>query len=449
MSQNDKQNDVYDAAPDSGYDESYDATFAEGDDYVEEAADGEWADESHDSAGNGEADSEQPPPKKKRSNLTIFLILLVAIVGVFGIMILKGGKKAPVDQAPIAAPVVVDSNAMSQPTPMPAGNEPVAAPSADPQQATAGVQPAPQIADQQGGVMNNPDVLNQAVVTSPNGAVPSPASQASPSQQSVTPNQVAPVGQAAPAPTMTGVVPQTSGNIAVSGQVSVAPVPGAPSDTNLVKAITPEVKPVSDFPKVDVIKKADIPQPTAVAKVDASSPAPALAPSTLTVPSDAPIKAVQSQLDAALEKISRLEKDVSDREARLQEQSQKSVAVPSEVKELKEKIAALEEKLAAKKSTQRDQGGQVVPNPARTEHKVVVKRHVAVSRAVPTSSAHPSSVWVLKSAKPGVAVIRSAATGDFKSVKVGDVVTGIGRITSIRETSTGWVVQGTQGFLGE
>lgn len=54
-------------------------------------------------------------------------------------------------------------------------------------------------------------------------------------------------------------------------------------------------------------------------------------------------------------------------------------------------------------------------------------------------------LWVLKSAKPGMAVLYDKRTGDVKTVEVGDRVSGLGRIKSVSKVDGKWVVDGTTG----
>lgn len=53
--------------------------------------------------------------------------------------------------------------------------------------------------------------------------------------------------------------------------------------------------------------------------------------------------------------------------------------------------------------------------------------------------------WVLKSAKPGLAVLYDKRTGDVKTIGVGDRVSGLGTIKSVAKVDGKWVVQGTSG----
>lgn len=79
---------------------------------------------------------------------------------------------------------------------------------------------------------------------------------------------------------------------------------------------------------------------------------------------------------------------------------------------------------------------------ARTSHKSVkVASH---HRAKKTSSTR----WVLRAATPDQAwIAKNDVTTDLHPIQVGDAVTGIGRVTSIHESGSGWVVVGTKGSI--
>ena len=55
--------------------------------------------------------------------------------------------------------------------------------------------------------------------------------------------------------------------------------------------------------------------------------------------------------------------------------------------------------------------------------------------------------WVLRSAQPGTAMVAPKAGGDMRSVKVGDTLSGVGRIVAIEKNGSQWVVRGTNGTI--
>ncbi|QQG36451.1 MAG: hypothetical protein HYS17_01270 [Micavibrio aeruginosavorus] len=166
------------------------------------------------------------------------------------------------------------------------------------------------------------------------------------------------------------------------------------------------------------------------------------------------------------------------------EASGASVVSSAEVSSLKEAVMALEQKLsilgqekgsAVEKAAANEipvekptfvpainesiDGSEEEPSPAsdvgaEKEPLRVTTASVKVKDAAPKparagsrSSEASSDSWVLRSAQPGVAMVSSKKTGDMKTVRVGDLLPGIGRITSIDKQGGRWVVLGTQGSL--
>lgn len=70
-----------------------------------------------------------------------------------------------------------------------------------------------------------------------------------------------------------------------------------------------------------------------------------------------------------------------------------------------------------------------------------------VVKAEPTATAARNVSWVLRSAQPGAAMVAPKAGGDMRAVRVGDNLSGLGRIIAIEQRGSRWVVQGTQGTL--
>lgn len=400
---------------DSSYDETYedDVTYTEDDS-------SEWSDDVELTDEEELQDEEPPAPqKKKTSNLTIAIIVVVAIIGVFGFMILTGNQDGANQSGAEAqqGAVTIDADAeqdnisdfKQQADQSAQGDQ-----TANISQPTA--EPAPAIPQQ--GLMENPQLA-----ASNTDAAPLPM-----------------------ADTNTLTAPADLGS--------------APAQ-DVVTAISPTVKPVSDFPTVDSIKKPDA-EPVAVA------PAPVVTEVTpiLPIPNDTPAKPdqsvqLQAQVDAAQQKIALLEKQVADQASALAAQKTavaKAAAVSAgsseaEVDALKDKIADLEEKLEAKIETASTKAAvkSVVTERAAVEdnsyssNEPVVKKAPAIVK--PKVVAKQS--WSLKSAGAGKAILSDKATGDLKTVRVGDVVSGLGRIVSISNSQSAWVVKGTSGSVSE
>ncbi len=70
-----------------------------------------------------------------------------------------------------------------------------------------------------------------------------------------------------------------------------------------------------------------------------------------------------------------------------------------------------------------------------------------VVKTAPAATAARSVSWVLRSAQPGAAMVVPKAGGDMRTVRVGDNLSGLGRIIAIEQRGSRWVVQGTQGTL--
>jgi hypothetical protein len=58
--------------------------------------------------------------------------------------------------------------------------------------------------------------------------------------------------------------------------------------------------------------------------------------------------------------------------------------------------------------------------------------------------------WVLKSAKPGLAMIAERGSNELRTIHVGDTLAGVGKIESIGKDEAGrWVVAGTRGRISQ
>lgn len=426
---------------------SYDETYEDDVTYTEDDSE-EWSDDSDLSDDAGDED-EQPAPKKKTSNLTIAIILVVAVIGVFGFMILKGNK-ASAPQPTQEGQVAIDADADSSSTTTSADtataqsnindlkNQEDQNADGDAEQTINIKAPTPPSGQPQQGLMDNPNLL--------------------------TPNEGNTAPAAEPGPTLSADQPPTL----TAPDANPAVQPSAPPSQEVVKAISPTVKPVSDFPTVDSIKKPDTgtadqgAAPTLTATDSAVGlPVPPQTAAQATAQDDKAEK-LQVQVNDAKEKIALLEKQLSDKSAELDAQKQiaaKAAATPAavsgasdaEVEALKDKIADLEEKLAAKaekpaKATATIPERKVIEDDSYSIDEPIVKKTVA---PVKSQTVVKQYVWSLKSAGSGKAILSDKNTGDLKTVHVGDVVSGLGRIVSISSSNSGWVVKGTTGSVVE
>ena len=75
------------------------------------------------------------------------------------------------------------------------------------------------------------------------------------------------------------------------------------------------------------------------------------------------------------------------------------------------------------------------------------KRKASSSGTTAAKKSTASVRWVLKSAQPGHAMVSRAGENEMRNVTVGDTLPGVGRVTQIYQSSTGWIVQGTDGRI--
>jgi hypothetical protein len=234
--------------------------------------------------------------------------------------------------------------------------------------------------------------------------------------------------------------------------------PEAATPPSLSDAIAPEIKPVSDFPSVDSIKKPDTDNAgsdstiaEAPATRDAAAPIEA-APTSTPVEETEAYKALQAQLSDKNSQIADLQKSLDATKEDLNTQKSKAAVVPTatpeEITELKSKIADLEDRLAkAAEPTPAPTADEPIVKKVATEPSPEKKIEPVIEKTTAPQASKP--LWTLKSASPGRAVISNSAAGDYKTVVVGDTVTGLGKITSITETTSGWIVTGTKGKISE
>jgi hypothetical protein len=413
--------DMYDDLPEESYEETEDVGEA-----------GEWEDDALAQDGG----EQEQKPKKKSSMFNIIVIVLAVVVG-GGILLTQfgGGASAPQEtadsvgsaenQAPIEAAAEGTAGEL---TALQGGQPEVAAPETVPA-ATDVPQPS-----QGGGFMNDPSLLGGETPSQPAATDSAQAPVALPdSGPSLTAPPAAEV--AAPAPALMDAAPAVSAPQPAEAlaQPDVAPIP----------SLTP-ITPVSDFPSVDVIKKADNPvgsaAPVAVpAPVVEEAPAMqepvTMMPTAARAVSEDTSAEAQKKLDDALAKIQELEANLD--VARKQADAQ--AAAVAKVEDLQQKIGDLEQKLSRAESSR---GERIAPASASQQEEEVAP---AVSR--PTAAAEIR--WELRSAQPGTAMIARKGQDDVVTVGVGDTLSGIGRITAIEQSPEGWVVVGTQGRIAQ
>ena len=123
----------------------------------------------------------------------------------------------------------------------------------------------------------------------------------------------------------------------------------------------------------------------------------------------------------------------------------------SELASLQNQIESLESRLASAQSTgkaTKDPAPKVENDKPQSITDIIQDAPVVTKEPAParrTARASANIRWVLKGAQPNQATLSNAGTGDLKHVEVGQSVSGLGRINSIRIENGLWVVRGTKG----
>ncbi len=362
----------------------------------------EWADQA-----SGEENPADAPVKKKSPVLLYGIILLVVLGGgAFAFMSMTGGS-APAEQAAVEEAPSDLANLRDEATQEAQLETPAPVPEQQPQEA----------ASAEGGFMNTP------------------------AGSDVTPPPALP----------------DSSMTAVEDTAATPPSPESLPETGL-----PAVKPMSDFPSVDLIKKPDAPVEQAQTPTPAEDPAAVPAPDFAAPATETPVEApaepapvmaapvaagadpaqiaeLQEKLTASQTRVAELEKSL---QAAQQQKADPGTAAADAktISDLEAKVADLEGKLAAHPAVQAEAQPASQPKPAVS---------AAPPRAkAPAATAKPSSKvissWQLRGAQPGQAMLANR-NGDIRSVSVGDSLPGLGKILSVEQSSSGWVVRGTQG----
>ena len=405
--------DDFDDSDASGFDESSEDSLDEV--ALDDESMDEWSEQSEETGGNGSSGK----PKKK-SSLIVVIIAALVVIGGGGFAFLKfSGGSADIADAPLPDAQTSELAGLREETPV------------DPQPAEPVTPPVEQPAD--------------------------PASQGFMNGEVKTPESV----DAPPA------LPEAAAMTAVEAPAAVPPSPEGlpPVETPQAAEVTPlgSLQPVSDFPSVDLIKKADPeaapevvtaivpePEPTPL-------PVPDAPPAVETVPTAVeptvlnPVPDVgtdlQGKLDTAEAKVKSLEKELIGVNEQISSDKAANKLLSTKVNDLEAKIADLQKKLA-NQDISVDSGTQtpeVVAEPAKVKKLSAAPRVPASSRPVSRQSVS----WELRGARPGQAMLSSRGGMDIRTVSVGDSLPGIGKILSIEQSPNGWVVKGTQGRVSQ
>lgn len=206
----------------------------------------------------------------------------------------------------------------------------------------------------------------------------------------------------------------------------------------------------SDLKAVDAASEADLKKDPAAEELTgavsgdsekgglpgtAVADAPSVAADTSTAPAVPEPSSVQKSTDAAAESPA-----TSPDEAVLPQ----AAPAPTQAKTVSPAASASPETPAEAEKVSEMPETEVAEAPAVAAEK---PKEAVAQPVEPAKPAKPVVMpnWVLKSAKPGIAVLYDKRTGDVKTVGVGDRVAGLGRIKSVSKVDGRWVVEGTGG----
>jgi intracellular multiplication protein IcmG len=183
-----------------------------------------------------------------------------------------------------------------------------------------------------------------------------------------------------------------------------------------------------------------------------------------------PVANVEAPLNSEInsqweEKLSQLEKKMNDQIGAMQAESDQK---DKQLASLQEKISNLENDLQSKNNEIEEFKNKISSKPEdedtpsdkisenKTESDILVKtpavkpvRKSLIKEAPKRSDApnKPAITWELRSAQSGKASVAIKGSGDIQDVEPGDVLKGVGKITSITRQNGQWVVQGTTGRI--
>ncbi len=123
------------------------------------------------------------------------------------------------------------------------------------------------------------------------------------------------------------------------------------------------------------------------------------------------------------------------------EMQKKEAALLEQIESLKSTVNSLNEKIESLPN-ENVSNTPAASQPARQEN--TIKKPEAVVKPKPAKRVPQ---WSLRSAKPGLAVVRSDLSGDLRTVEVGDTLDGVGKISSINYKSGVWTIQGSRGAI--
>lgn len=396
---------------------------------------------------NWEEDESPSPSKKEKKKSSLSTIAIIAGGVVVGLVVLYlqfggSGSQTPPPEGVGGEPVAaIDPIGVGEAPPQPLSPQQVDAQGGAPEslgQGSPGSLEALRGADGATGIETvDSDIKAESMEKDPSKQAPQGGFMNDPS---LLPAEVH--GEAQPAVEQPTVEPTT-----------IAPSRRAPA----VAEVENPVKPVSDFPTVDAIKKPEmgggleqsgksVEEPLGREPSVAATPAIAPMQPTAVEVSSEEVKVLKAQLEAALKRIDDLEKRskrpvVSPSSAPSEDVNALRVALDnlqSKVEGLSAKKASLLEKKESETVSESSRTEETKPTQISSPIKKVEMRGDKAKKTV---------VWDLKGAMPGQAMIALHGETELKTVRVGDEVAGIGRVTVIENSGRGWIVQGTTGQI--
>lgn len=395
------------------------------DDQSQSLDDGEWDDQ-----GIDESEPLNPPEDRKKKSLLL--------LGVIAIVILGGGAFAftkLVRQPPVPTPQPEDFAAQTISVGEQGAQPGVLNPTAPPQP-----QPINAGTDQSGGPLLPEPPADDAANDAASKDLP---------------------------------VPNEPGNeIKVAApQGKAQPVIADAVKSDGAKPLVP-FQPTSDFPSVNDIKKPDEPK-VALNNAQPLDKVPTQAVTAEPLKDMAPVPTPVSSTPVSAgtsDELAQSKRTIETLTSELDAQKKAAQESRSQVEDLKNQIASLQADLVRaneKKSTPSPAAAPVAApsKSSASEGKKTAaastertKKSAAGSRPKPqisesqdrsTTRVVASNKWVLKGAQSGQAILGSLGHDDLRTVTVGETVSGLGRITSIERTGSGWVVQGTSGSVSQ
>ena len=435
MTDNNADQDDFDppleeGAEDFGYE---DESFGD-----EEFSDEPWEEGFEDEGGEIAADEQHEQPPKKKGGLFNIILIAAALLGGGAFVYLKvlapqGSplpQPAPIVDAPLAAPDEARQAALPiEPPPVPSMPAPAAAPDAllptlTPDSPAA---PVPALAPETASAPELFPAAEDIAAAAPDGAVQASAAPA--------PQQPVEVTTAPPMP------------------APIATPESAINNDNGFSANLPSVKDIMLTP----------PAPSG----DAAAPAGALSAEVA--------KGIEQKLSVLLTRLDTLEGRITNLESGLHQVSSKistpesRPAATPDLENINKALQTLERKVTGLEKAAPSAAAGVsdlskveqptfvpaVPEVSQPVEKTVSaidapKAEPSVKSAVKTQQAPTAThsvSWVLRSAQPGAAMVVPKTGGDMRTVRVGDNLSGLGRIIAIEQRGSRWVVQGTQGTL--